>query len=110
MDKTTEEKISELQLIEQNLQKFLSQKQQFQSSIVEIENALKELSFAKEAHKIVGNIMVKSDKKHLEEDLNSKKELFELRLKSIEKQEQNMRENADKIQEEVVKELNKEKK
>ncbi|NQU97999.1 prefoldin subunit beta [Candidatus Woesearchaeota archaeon] len=110
MDAKTEEKIAELQMHEQNMQKFLSQKQQFQSQIVEIENALKELSHSKEAHRIVGNIMVKTDKKKIEEDLNSKKEMIELRLKSIDKQEKSMRENADKLQKEVMDEIGKNKK
>lgn len=106
MDKKTEEKVAELQMIEQNLQRFLTQKQQFQTQIVEVDNALKELSNAKQTHKIIGNIMVEVDKKKLESDIKSKKEILELRLKSIEKQEQSMREKADNIQKEVMKIIN----
>ncbi|MFH1770728.1 MAG: prefoldin subunit [archaeon] len=106
MDKKTEEKIAELQMIEQSMQRFLNQKQQFQTQIVEVDNALKELSGAKQAHRIIGNIMVEVDKKKLESDLKSKKEIQELRLKSIEKQEQDIRKKADDIQKEVMKELN----
>ena len=43
MEKTTEEKIAQLQMIEQGMQNFLLQKQQFQAQIIEIESALKEL-------------------------------------------------------------------
>lgn len=107
MDKKTEEKIAELQMIEQNLQRFLTQKQQFQTQIVEVDNALKELAHAKQTHKIIGNIMVEVDKKTLSDDIKSKKEILELRLKSIEKQEQAMREKADSIQKEVMKVINK---
>ena len=44
------------------------------------------------------------------EDLNSKNEMLNLRLKSVEKQESSMRENADKLQKEVMETLNKNKK
>ena len=110
MDKATEGKIAELQVIEQSLHRFLTQKQQFQTQIVEVETALNELSGTKEAHKIIGNLMVSVDKKKLEDDLKSKKEMLELRLKSVEKQEKEMREKADSIQKEVMGQLNKEKK
>ena len=66
VEKETEKKISQLQMMEQSMQGFLMQKQQFQGQLVEIESALKELEKSKEAYKIVGNIMVSSDKKELE--------------------------------------------
>ncbi len=102
MDKKTEEKISELQVIEQSLQKFLSQKQSLQTQIVEIETALKEIPSSKESYRIIGNIMVAVDKKKLQEDLESKKELIDIKLKSIEKQEQQMRIDADSLQKEIM--------
>lgn len=107
MEQATEEKIAELQSIEQNLQRFLSQKQQFQSQIVEIDTALNEIKGSGEVHRIVGNIMVSVEGKKVEEDLKSKKEMSELRLKSLEKQEQSMREKADEIQKEVMGQLSK---
>jgi len=102
-----EQKISQLQMLEQGLQSFLSQKQNFQSQLVEIEAALEELSSTDEAYKIVGNIMVKSDKEELSKDLSSKKEMLEIRLKAIEKQETQLKEKATKLQEEVLKGMKK---
>lgn len=107
MNKETEERIGELQGIEQNLQKFLNQKQQFQTQTVEIDSALKELPTSEKSYKIVGNIMVAVDKDKLKNDLEDKKERIELRLKSIEKQEQKMREKADSIQKEVMESMKK---
>ena len=43
VSKETEQKIQQLQLIEQSMQQFLMQKQSFQTQLVEIESALKEL-------------------------------------------------------------------
>lgn len=103
----TQQKISQLQLFEQSLQNVLIQKQQFQSQLVEIESALKEIGTAKEVYKIVGNIMVDSKKEDLKKDLASKKEIIELRIKTLEKQEKNIKEKATKMQSEVLEKIKK---
>ena len=108
VSKETEQKISQLQLFEQGLQNFLGQKQQFQVQLVEIESALSELGSAEKAYKIVGNIMVESDKNELKSDLHSKKEMLELRIKTIEKQESQVREKASKLQSEILNKIKKE--
>lgn len=103
----TQQKISQLQLFEQSLQNVLIQKQQFQSQLVEIESALKEIGTAKEVYKIVGNIMVDSKKDDLKKDLTSKKEIIELRIKTLEKQEKSIKEKATKMQSEVLEKIKK---
>lgn len=105
ISKETEQKIGQLQMYEQSLQTFLAQKQQFQSQLVEAESALGELENTETAYKIVGNIMVMSDKKELKADLESKKEMFELRIKSMEKQENQVREKTQKLQSEILKKI-----
>ncbi len=104
----TEQKISQLQMFEQSLQGFLGQKQQFQMQLVEVESALGELENTEKAYKIVGNIMVETDRKELQADLNSKKEVLELRLKTMEKQETQVREKASKLQSEILQKMKKE--
>ncbi len=108
VSKETEQKISQLQMFEQSLQNFLGQKQQFQIQLVEIESALSELENTDKAYKIVGNIMVESDKEELKSDLNSKKEMLELRIRTMEKQEAQVRERASKLQSEILKKIKKE--
>jgi prefoldin beta subunit len=106
LTKMTEEKIAHLQLIEQNLQSLISQRQNFQSQAAEIDNAMEELEKAgDEAYKLVGLLMVLSKKEDLKKDLLSRKEIIELRIKSIEKQEQNLQEKCEKMRSEVMKEL-----
>ncbi len=105
MNKETEEKIGRMQLLEQNMQNIMMQKQQFQSQLIEVTSALEELETTDEAYKIVGNIMVLSKKDGLKKDLESKKEMVELRIKSIEKQETELKEKAKGLQEEVLKEM-----
>ncbi|MBI2499660.1 prefoldin subunit beta [Candidatus Woesearchaeota archaeon] len=108
-NKEMEEKIAELQMIEQNLQQLLSQKQNIQVQQIETENALEELKkqTTKEVYKIVGQILINSDKKEVEKDLNSKKEIFLLKIKNIEKQEEKLREKAKEMQREILDKMNK---
>ena len=104
MDKDSEKKVQELQLIEQNLSNLLMQKQTFQARLLENENALKELNETKkQSYRIIGNILVAMDKERLKKDLESEKEIFDLRIKNIEKQEDKLKEHAQRLQAEVLK-------
>jgi prefoldin beta subunit len=103
----TQEKIGKLQMLEQSMQTFLMQKQQFQAQLIEIESALKELKDAKTVYKITGNIMIDADKASLEKDLQEKKEKFELRIKTLEKQEAEIKKKATSMQAEVMEGLEK---
>lgn len=105
MDKKTQEKIQQLQMIEQNLQGMLMQKQNFQLQLMETETAMKELKSAKTAYKIIGNIMVNAKKEELENELEQRKETTELRIKTLEKQEKKMRDDAAQMQKEVLGEM-----
>jgi prefoldin beta subunit len=110
MEETTQQKIQQLQLAEQSVQSLLMQKKQFQSQVLEIENALKELETSKKAYKVVGTIMVESKKEDLTKELQTKKETAELRIKTIEKQEKTIKEKTSKLQKEVLETLKNEKK
>ncbi len=109
ISKETEKDIAQLQLFEQNLQQLLAQRQSFQVQQMEIENALKEVEATKEKpFKVVGNVMIEATKEVLKEELSSKKELIEMRIKSIETQEAKIKEKAESLQKIIVKELQKE--
>ncbi len=103
ISKETQEKITQLQMMEQALQNSVLQKQQFNAQLLEIDSALKELGATEKAYKIVGNIMINAEKQDLEKDLNKKKETIELRVQTLEKQEQRFQEKAKAMQEEVMK-------
>ena len=103
MDSTTETQIKELQVLEQNLQSILMQRQAFEMELGETENALVELEKSGgEVYKIVGNIMIKYSKENLVKDLKQKKDLLALRLKSIDSQQKNLEGNAEKLRKEVL--------
>lgn len=104
MEKPDENKLAELQIIEQTLQNILMQKQALQSQILEIENALSELSKTKsQPYKITGTIMIATDKEELEKDLNEKKEIFNLKIKNLEKQEEQFKNQSEELQKELLK-------
>lgn len=102
IDKETKNKISRLQMLEQRLQSLVMQKQNFQTQILESENALGEIKDSKETYKIIGNVMVSVNKSELEKDLNTKKEMSNLKVKNLEKEETKIREEASELQKEVM--------
>jgi len=106
IDKETQEKIQELQAYEQNFHNILVQKQAFQIELNETENAFSEISKSKnDVFKLVGNIMVKSDKEKLEKELSHKKDMLSLRLKSIEKQEEQLNNELEELRQDVIKKI-----
>lgn len=105
MSKDVQEKINKLSMMEQSLQSFAGQKQNFQAQLLEIDSALEELEKTDKAYRIVGNVMVASDRDELKNDLKQKKETTELRIKSIDNQEKKMREKTSELQSEVMKEM-----
>ena len=106
IDKETEKKIQELQLLEQNLQNIVMQKQAFQMELNETENALEEVKkTTDDVYKLTGQIMIKSSKKEIEKGLTQKKDILSIRLSSIEKQEKVLTEQSEKLHSEVMKQL-----
>jgi prefoldin beta subunit len=53
-------------------------------------------------YKIVGGIMISIEKPALQKELQGRKELFELRVQTLEKQEKQLKDKAKKLQEEVL--------
>lgn len=97
-------KIQELQITEQNLQNLLMQKQAFQMESAETASALGEIESAgDEVFKIVGQLMVKSDKSKIKSELENKQKLLELRINSIEKQENSLSEKLETLRKEIMK-------
>jgi len=108
MKEDQQNKIMQLQMMEQNMQNVLSQKQGFQAQAAEIENALTELKETKEqVFKVIGTTMISTDKNKLEKELSSKKEILDLKIKNFEKQEKQIKEKFEELQSEVVKNIKK---
>jgi len=96
------EKIQEMQIVEQQLQNTILQKQAFQIELTETNSAIEELEKSgDEVFKIIGQLMIKTEKSKIKEELLDKKKILELRIKSFEKQENSLTERFEKLQEEV---------
>ena len=100
-----QEQIAKMQQSQQNLQSILAQKQQVEMENTESERALEELQKAKDddqVFKFAGNILIKSDKKTLIEELEEKKELSKTKTTVLTKQEEriksSLQEQEKKIQ------------
>ena len=103
ISKDVQEKLAQMQLLQQRMQVFAAQKQQLQMQVVEIENALKELENAKgSAFKMVGDILVEHKAETLKKEVSEKKENIDIRIKSIEKQEAKIQEEAEDLQKELT--------
>ncbi len=102
MEQDIQEKIGQIQLIQQNLQNLATQRQQFQLQQSELETALKELRQAKTSYRIIGNIMVAQDSAALIRELSEKQETVGVRVTTIEKQEAKLKEKVEEIQKEVL--------
>jgi len=97
-----------LQILEQNLQSILMQKQTFQIELAETQGALEELEKSGEdVYKIIGQLMLKSDKPGMKAELEEKKKMLELRLKTLENQEKSITEKLEELRKEFLKEQKK---
>jgi len=112
LDEETQKKLQEMQMLEQNFQQLLMQKQAFQHELTETDFALKETEKAKgDVFKIVGSqVMIKTSKENLSEEMKHKKELIELRLKNIEKQEKEFSKKLNELRDEIMKKISSSKK
>ena len=98
------EEIMKFQQIQQQTQVLLMQKQNVQMQTAEIENALKEIEKTKdkEVFEVVGNVMIKKDKKMLQDSLKEKKDILELRISALDKQTNKLAEQATALQKKLA--------
>ena len=108
MKNINHDEMNELSSLEHSSHQLLTQRQNFQSQLVETESALEEINSTEKAYKIIGHVMVLSDKKKLIEELKSKKEMLDLRIKSLIKQEEKLKEKSNDLRKKVISSLKKE--
>ena len=92
----------QFQIQSQQLENIINQKQTIIFQKNEIENALEELNkHGENFYKIVGPLVVKSSKDDLKKELENKKEEDELKIKSLEKSEKEMKKIIDSNREKL---------
>lgn len=95
-----EQQIRQLQQFEVQLQNILTQKQQLQLELGDIETALKYLQEAKDDVKLfksVGSLLIEGTKEKVMNELKEKRDLIDLRLKTLQKQEEKIRSRIEEL-------------
>ena len=102
----TQKKIAEYQSLQTQLQFVVYQRQQYSLQLQDADMALSELEKADgDVYKNAGLIMIKSSKDDARKDLVEKKELIGVRITSLAKQEESIRQRAEDVKGELETEL-----
>lgn len=96
-------KLQEMQIIEQNLNNILLQKQAFHMELMEAQSALKHLETSgEEVFKVIGQLMIKVEKEAIKKELTDKEKIINLRFKTLEKQEDSLSKKLEEIRKEII--------
>lgn len=92
--------VAQFQILQQQLQSVLMQKETMSINKMEIDRALEELEKTSEktAYKITGNVMVSKPVSELKKDLKNTKEAVDIRMKGLEKTEKRLMQQLKDIQ------------
>lgn len=97
--------IRQAQQLESQIEQVASQRYQLDTRVKEIEKTLKELEEVKEGtpvYKSVGSILYKVDnKKKIVDELSEQKELSEIRVKTLDKQQKNLEAKYKELEETI---------
>jgi len=107
LDEETQQQIQQLQMMEQTFQQLLMQKNAFSMEQNETDFIIKEVEKTEgEVSRIIGNqVVIKSTKEAILEDMKKKKELIDTRMKSIDEQEKEFSGKIESIRNEVMKKI-----
>jgi len=96
-----QERLLRLQQLQQTLQAVLTQKQQLELELTETEQALSELEKVTDdavIYKSIGSLLVKSEKAKVTTELNERKDLLNMRIGVLGKQEERLRSQVKDLQ------------
>lgn len=103
-----QQRLLRLQQLQQTLQSVLTQKQQLELGLTEVEQALSELKnlTAKSViYKSIGSLLVKSEKAKVNAELKERKELLNMRISVLGKQEERLRTQVKDLQTKLQRDL-----
>jgi prefoldin, beta subunit, archaeal len=93
-----------LQQLQSQLERLAYEKSVIEGELREVNEVLKELSNLPQdspIYKIVGNLLVKQDRTNVQNELNERKELLELKSRTYQKQEGLLRKQFEDLQKKV---------
>ena len=97
-----------LQQIDQQVKVLAQQRTQLELQLRETENALKELEGVEEEttiYKSIGMLLIKSDRNKLKEELTDKKETLDMRIKTLQRQEERSKKQRDEMREKLARQI-----
>jgi prefoldin beta subunit len=100
--------LAQLQQLQQQAQAVMAQKTQIEGLIRETDAALKELEKSTDdaiIYKIVGELLFRAEKPKLTEDLKERKDMMDIRLKTMAKQEERIQGRFTQLQEQLKQSL-----
>ena len=103
-----QERLLRLQQLQQTLQAVLTQKQQLELELTETEQALGELEKLTDdavVYKSIGSLLVKSEKAKSTTELNERKDLLNMRIGVLGKQEERLRSQVKDLQVKLQRDL-----
>ncbi len=103
-----QERLLRLQQRQQTLQAVLTQKQQLELELTEVEQALSELEKMTDTaviYKSIGSLLVKSKRPKVKSELNERKELLNMRINVLGKQEERLRSQIKDLQTKLQRDL-----
>ena len=103
-----QQRLLRLQQLQQTLQGVLTQKQQLELELTEVEQALDELEKLTDKasiYKSIGSLLVKSEKGKVTTDLEERKELLDMRINVLGKQEERLRSQVKELQTKLQRDL-----
>ena len=103
-----QQRLLRLQQLQQTLQGVMSQKQQLEMQLTEVEQAVSELEKLNETaviYKSIGALLVKSEKDKVSTDLVERKELLKMRVEVLGKQDERLRTQVKDLQEKLQRDL-----
>ena len=108
LDQETQQKIQQLQMMEQSFQQLAMQKNAFNMEASETAHVINEVEKAEgEIMRIVsGQVVIKSTKEKVLEEMNKKKKLIDSKMKQMEEQEKEFNKNVESLREEIMKKIN----
>jgi prefoldin beta subunit len=102
--------LAQLQQVQQQAQALLQQKGQVEMMLRETERALEELQKSPEdaeVYRAAGELLIKAKREEVLKDLEEKKDNFDVRLKSLSKQEERIQQRFNQLQEGIKQALGK---
>ncbi len=96
--------LAQLQQLKVQIEAAGRQKMQVEAMLRDAENALEELEKIDEnsvIYKNVGELMIKAGKEVVMEDLSERKETYDLRLKTLERQEERVQKRYQQLQQQL---------